>query len=112
MKGMHPPTSHFKNVFDVYNFSIISNLFHSSKPYAFSTYIENVRTKCNIIGEALRISVKKFKQNLGENYLTNTKITITACKFSKFLPGEHAPSASPPPPPPPRPFSVSQSASN
>ena len=31
MRGMHPPTSHFLNVFNVpvYNFSIISNLFDS-----------------------------------------------------------------------------------
>ena len=68
MRGMHPPTSHFENVFDVYNFSIISNLFHSNKPHALSTNIENVRTKCIIFGEALQIRVIKFKQNLRENY--------------------------------------------
>ena len=49
MRGMHPPTSHFQKCFDAYNLSIISNLFHCNKPYAFSTYIENVGTKC-IIG--------------------------------------------------------------
>ena len=60
-RGMHPPTSHFEKNFDVYNFSIILNLFDSDKPYA--RIIENVRTKCIMIGEALRIRVKKCKQN-------------------------------------------------
>ena len=93
MRGMHPPTSRFKIVFDVYNFSVISNLFLSRKPYAFSTYIENVQTKCIIFDEALRIRVKKFEQSLRENYLKSTKITIAACKFSNFSPGEHTPGA-------------------
>ena len=66
-------------------FSIISNLFHSHKPYVFSTYIENVRTKCITFGEALRIRVKKFKQNMRKNYSKSAKITITACKFSNFF---------------------------
>ena len=43
--------------------------------------IENVRTKCIIFGEALRIKVKKFKQDLLENYSQSTKIAVTACKF-------------------------------
>ena len=105
MRGMHSPTSHFENVFDVYNFSIISNLFHSNKPNAFSTYLENVRTKCIIFGEALRIRVKKFEQNLRENYLESTKITITACKFSKIFRESMPPNAL-------KAFFVSQSASN
>ena len=105
MRGMHSPTSHFENVFDVYNFSIISNLFHSNKPYAFSTYLENVRTKCIIFDEAPRIRVKKFEQNLRENYLESTKITITPCKFSKIFQGSM-------PPDPLKASSVSQSASN
>ena len=54
----------FKNIFDVYKFSIISNLFDSDKFYARS--IENVRTKCIVFGEALRIRVKQFKQNFRE----------------------------------------------
>ena len=29
--------------------------------------IENVRTKCIILGEALRIRIKKFQQNLPKN---------------------------------------------
>ena len=61
---MHPPTNHFQNVFDVYKFSIISNLFNSDKLYA--RIIKNVQTKCIVFGEALRIMVKKFKQNLRE----------------------------------------------
>ena len=36
MRGMHPSTSHFQNFFDVYNLSIISNLFDST--YALSTH--------------------------------------------------------------------------
>ena len=94
---MHPPTSHFKNVFDVYKFSTISNLFYSNMPYAFSAYIENVRTKCIIFGEALKIRVKKFKQNFRENYLKSTEVTIAACKFSKNFRGSM-------PPDPPRAF--------
>ena len=31
-RGMHPPTSYFQNVFDVQNFSLISNLFDSDRP--------------------------------------------------------------------------------
>ena len=49
--------------------------------------IENVRTKCIIFGEALRIRVKKFKQNLPENYSKSAKIAIIACKFSKLSGG-------------------------
>ena len=102
MRSMHPPTSHSENVFHVHNFSIILNLFDSNKPYAFSTYIENVQTKCIIFGEALSIRVKKFKQNLRENYLKSTKTTITACKFSNFFRGSMTPDS-------PRAFSLSQS---
>ena len=40
--------------------------------------------------EALRIRIKKFRQNLLKNYSKSTKIAITACKFSKIS-GEHAP---------------------
>ena len=58
------PSAIFKNVFDAYNFSIILNLFDSDKPKA--SIIENVRTKCIIFGEVLRIRVKKFKQSLPE----------------------------------------------
>ena len=67
--------------------------------------IENVRTKCIIFGEAHRIRVKKFKQNLRENYLTGTKTAITACKFSKFFRRSM-------PPDPPTAFLVSQLAFN
>ena len=89
MRGMHPPTNHFQKVFDLYNFSIISNLCDSYKPYARK--IENVRTKCIIIGEALRIRVKTFKQILPENYSKSTKIAIAAYKFSKFFRGSIPP---------------------
>ena len=90
MRGMQLcilPPAIFKNAFNAYNFSIISNLFDSNKPYALSTHMENVRTKCIIFSEALRFRVKKFSQNLPENYSRSTKIAITACKFSKFFRG-------------------------
>ena len=68
--GYHPPTSHFQKCFGcrLYNFSIISNLFDSNKLHALSTHNQNMRTKCIIFGETLKIKVKKFKQNLPENY--------------------------------------------
>ena len=102
MRGMHPPNSHFQKIFDVYNFSIISNLFDSDKPYARK--IENVRTKCILFGEALRIRLKKFKQNFPENYSKSTKIAIATCNISKFFMGAC--------PRTPRVFLVSRSASN
>ena len=60
MRDMHPPPTIFKNVFDAYNFPIISNLFDSYKPYV--PVIKNVQAKCIMTGEALRIRVKNFKQ--------------------------------------------------
>ena len=56
-------------------------------------------------GKALKIKVKKCKQNLPEIYLKSTKIAITTSKFSKlFRDGMPAD--------PSRAFLVSQSASN
>ena len=91
-----------------YNFSIIPNLFDSDKPIAIAfeaRIIENVRTKCIIFGEALRIRVKKFKENLRENYSKSIKIAITACDFSKMFRGSIPLDL-------PRAFLDSQSASN
>ena len=48
-------------------------------------------TKCVILLEALRIGVKKFKQNLLEIYSESTKIAITARKFSKNFRGSMPP---------------------
>ena len=61
--------------------------------YALSTHnlIENLRTKCIIFGEALRIRVKILKQTLPENHSKSTKIAIIACKFSKILRGSMPP---------------------
>ena len=89
----------FKNVFDVFNFSIISYLFDSYKLYALSTHNQTGRTKCIIFGEALRNRVKKFNHKMPENYSKSTKIAITACKFSKFFRGSI-------PPGPPKAFLV------
>ena len=50
-----------------------------------------MRTKCIIFGGTLRIRVKKFIQNLPENYSKSTKIAITACKFSNFFRGSLPP---------------------
>ena len=72
------PLAIFNNAFDVYNFSIISNLFDSNNLTPYARIIENVRTKCIMFGEALRMRVKKFKQSLSENYSTSTKTTIKA----------------------------------
>ena len=59
---------------------------------------------CDIVlGEALRIWVKQFKQNLPENYLKSTKIIITACIISKIFRGSMPPDL-------PKAFLVSQSA--
>ena len=103
---MHPPGSAiFKIVFDAYNFSIISNLFDSDKPYA----LRMRKLKCankmyHIFGDAFRTKVKKFNPNLPENYLKSTKIPIMACKFSKNFWGSMTPD-------PLRAFLVFQSAS-
>ena len=83
------PTAIFKTVFDEYNFSIISNLFQvfdSNKPYALSKHSRKCANKMHhIFGEALGIRVKKFKQNLPENYSKSTKITVTARESSKIF---------------------------
>ena len=50
-----------------------------------------MRIKCIVCGEALRIGVKKFKQNLPENYSKSTKIAITSCTFSKSFSGSMPP---------------------
>ena len=105
MRGMHPLTSHFQKLFDVHNFLAISNLFDSNKSYVLSTHNRKFEKKSVIFREALRTRVKKFKQNLRENYSKSTKMAITACKFSKIFQGSM-------PPDPPRAFLVSHLASN
>ena len=54
----------FKNVFDVglpvYNFSVVSNLFNSNKPYVLSTHNRKRANKVHHIGEALRIRFKNL----------------------------------------------------
>ena len=89
MRGMHPPISYF-----LYIFSIILNLFDSNMCEQIASYLA-----------ALRIRVKKLKQNLPENYSKSTKIAITACKFSKIFRDRMSPD-------PPKAFLVSQSAWN
>ena len=74
------PLAIFKNVFDIYNFSVISNLFENNKPYALGTHNEKCANKMHHIWRSTQI--KKFEQDLPENYLKSTKIAITACKFS------------------------------
>ena len=56
------PPAIFKN-FDVYNLSMISNLFASNVSLTpKARIIENVRTKCILFGEALRIRVKNLNK--------------------------------------------------
>ena len=76
------PSAIFKHAFDVYSFSMISNLFDCDNLTPQPRISENVRTKCIIFGEALRVRVKKFKQNSPENYSKSTKMAITACTVS------------------------------
>ena len=52
MGGMHPSTSTFKNVFDVYNFSIILNLFNSNKPLVLSTHNRKCANKMRHISRS------------------------------------------------------------
>ena len=45
MRDMHPLISHFQKRFDVYYFSIISNLFDSNEPYVLSTHNQKCGNK-------------------------------------------------------------------
>ena len=91
MRGMHPLSAIFKVVLNVYNFSIISNLFDSDKPSALSTHNRKCANKMHDILQSIQIRVKQFEQNLPENYSKRTKITIRACKFSKIFQGSMLP---------------------
>ena len=91
MRGMHPLPAIFKVVLNVYNFSIISNLFDSDKPSALSTHNRKCANKMHHILRSTQIRVKQFEQNLPENYSKRTKITIAACKFSKIFRGSMLP---------------------
>ena len=97
----------FKNVFDVYNFSLSLNLFDSNKPLPFiERIIENVRRKCIIFGKARRISLgSKNSNKIFVKIIQKALIAITACEFLKFFWRSM-------PPDPPTAFLVSQSASN
>ena len=88
MRGMHSPTSHFQNVFDVHNFSQFrTSLIAISLTQA--RIIENVRTNYIIfhLAKHSKLRSKIFKQNFPENYSKCTKIAITACKFLKMFQG-------------------------
>ena len=65
--GCIPPSAIFKHVVDEYIFSIILNFFDNDKPYALSTHYRKCTNKCIMLGETLRISGKKIKQNSPEN---------------------------------------------
>ena len=76
----------FSKMLLMYYFYIISNLFDSDKPCALSTHNRKCANKIyHIWQNAQNYGVKKFYQNLPENYLKRTKIAITACKFSIFF---------------------------
>ena len=59
---MRDPPASFKHVFDVYNFSIISNIFDSDKPYALSTYNRKCANKMHHIWRSTQIRVKKLNK--------------------------------------------------
>ena len=85
--NLHQP---FSNMFLMYrptNFPLFQTFSIAVSLTPQARLIENVRTKCIIFDEALRIRVKNFKQNLRENYSKSTKIAIAACTFSKFVRG-------------------------
>ena len=90
MRGMDPPPKTFKNVFDLSQFFHqfgTSSIAISLTPKHVNSVIENVWTKCIIFGEALRLSIKTFNQNLSANYSKSTKIAIAAShvNYSKFF---------------------------
>ena len=91
MRGMHPLPAIFKVVLNVYNFSIISNLFDSDKPSALSTHNRKCANKMHHILRSTQIRVKQFEQNLPESYSKRTEIAIKACKFSKIFRGSMLP---------------------
>ena len=66
---------------------MILNLLDNNKLYALSMH----NRKCITFGEALKIRIKKFQQNMLENYSKSTKIAITVCKFSKIFRGSMPP---------------------
>ena len=88
---MHPLPAIFKVVLNVYNFSIISNLFDSDKPYALSTHNRKCANKMHHILRSTQIRVKQFEQNLPENSSKRTETTIRAGKFSKIFRGSMLP---------------------
>ena len=55
MRGMHPLPAIFKVVLNVYNFSIISNLFDSDKPSALSTHNRKCANKMHHILRSTQI---------------------------------------------------------
>ena len=65
MWGAHLPPP-FNNIFNEYNFSIISNLFDNNDPCALNTYKRKTREQnvSQLFGEELRVRGEKIKQNL------------------------------------------------
>ena len=83
--GIHLPIAIFKHVFDVYNFSIISNFCDSNKP--LRTHNRKCANKMHHIWQNTHNQGQKFIQNLCENYSKSPIIDFTACKFFKFFSG-------------------------
>ena len=99
-------TAIFQNVFDVFNFSIISNLFNSIKPYALKDASSKMcEQNASYLAKLSELGSKNFKQKLPESYSKSTKIAITSCEFSKLFRGSMSPD-------PPRAFLVFQKPSN
>ena len=91
MRDMRPLPAIFKVVLNVYNFSMMLNLFDSDKPSALSTHNRKCANKMHHILRSTQIRVKQFEQNLPENSSKRSKISIRACKFSKIFRGSTLP---------------------
>ena len=80
---MHPSPATFKNVIDVYNFSIILNLFDSNKPFALSSknlvlysetyFYMRFETTCAIIFQRKNFKAWKTMTNSSTNFIWKFK---------------------------------------
>ena len=83
---MHPPPANFKNVFDEYNYSLISNLFDKNKPYALSMHNRKYAKKMHyVLAKHSELGSKNFTKIRSKIIQKALKSAITSCKFSKFF---------------------------
>ena len=86
MWGCIPPPAIFKHVFDEYNFSMISNLFHYNKPYALSTHNRKCTNKKHYLVKHSDLGAKNLKQNLPKSCSKSTKIATPHYLIQNFIP--------------------------